>query len=82
MRRWQVIAQIAAALDRLYTCGEINDVFTADDADDVEITVQGVLGDVERQAREQDERANDPHEQAAARARGNDFADTGGRDWT
>lgn len=27
-------------------------------------------------------RADDPHERAAARARNNDFADTGGKDWT
>lgn len=28
------------------------------------------------------EHRNDPHEQAAARARSNDFAETGGKDWT
>ena len=33
-------------------------------------------------AREADERANDAHEQAAERARGNDFEDTDGKDWT
>jgi hypothetical protein len=31
---------------------------------------------------EEDTRANDAHERAAARARNNDFEDTNGRDWT
>jgi hypothetical protein len=34
------------------------------------------------EAREKADRAADPHERAAARARNNDFADTGGKDWT
>jgi hypothetical protein len=34
------------------------------------------------EARQNADRAADSHERAAARARNNDFADTGGKDWT
>lgn len=51
---------------------------------------QGIAADsLQQQARAVQDResadrapADDPHERAAARARGNDFEDTGGKDWT
>lgn len=53
-------------------CGGVNDCR----CDDVETLAEG------RERQEYDAQADDEHERAAARARGNDFEETDGKDWT
>jgi hypothetical protein len=43
IKRWQVIAEIVAALDRMYPSGTENRNLTSDDCDDIEDRVLRVL---------------------------------------
>lgn len=49
-KRWQVIAALSAALDRLYPCGTENALITSADLDDIDSEVTIVLAQYDEEA--------------------------------